>query len=68
MHEFRDTEVVLKFGIGFLMNLAKSGVHNAGLVLESGGIEMAVDAIQRYPGNEYLNENTTVLLGNVSEH
>eukprot|EP00759_Apiculatamorpha_spiralis_P051880 PhF_6_TR5533/c0_g1_i1/m.7861 len=67
MELYPSVEVVLKFGIGCLSEIAKVGFPNhVRIIVESGGVRYAVQAMERYPNNEYLNEYSVTLVSYVA--
>eukprot|EP00760_Papus_ankaliazontas_P029203 PhM_4_TR4160/c0_g1_i1/m.61526 len=67
LEAYDSTEVVLKFSVGSLSEIAKVDFpEHIQFMVDTRAIELAVGAISKYPANEYLCEYTVELLSRTS--
>jgi hypothetical protein len=62
---FPTVEVLQKFAIGFLRNVAAAGSKYGREMLEKGMIRHVSQAMAKYPSNEYLNEHGVHLVSSL---
>eukprot|EP01062_Namystynia_karyoxenos_P027248 TRINITY_DN20978_c0_g1_i1.p1 TRINITY_DN20978_c0_g1~~TRINITY_DN20978_c0_g1_i1.p1 ORF type:complete len:532 (+),score=184.25 TRINITY_DN20978_c0_g1_i1:97-1692(+) len=67
---FPGNEVILKFALGVLMNVARQVTDSQRVepIVANGGVRRAVDALKHRQGNEYLVENAVQLLAALAQH
>ena len=67
---YPKSEVIIKFTLGVLMNIAKNTKDDAHVerIVQLGGIERACAALTEFCHNEYLIENCVLLLSAVASH
>ena len=67
---YPKSEVVIKFTLGVLMNIARCTKEQAFVqsIVDLGGIEVACRALTECAHNEYLVENSVLLIAAVSSH
>eukprot|EP01061_Rhynchopus_euleeides_P005544 TRINITY_DN14778_c0_g1_i1.p1 TRINITY_DN14778_c0_g1~~TRINITY_DN14778_c0_g1_i1.p1 ORF type:complete len:586 (+),score=165.36 TRINITY_DN14778_c0_g1_i1:20-1777(+) len=67
---YPKSEVVIKFTLGVLMNIARSTKEHkyVAKIVDLGGLEMACRALTECVRNEYLVENSVLLIAAVASH
>eukprot|EP01012_Entosiphon_sulcatum_P063909 TRINITY_DN9217_c0_g2_i4.p1 TRINITY_DN9217_c0_g2~~TRINITY_DN9217_c0_g2_i4.p1 ORF type:complete len:514 (+),score=97.66 TRINITY_DN9217_c0_g2_i4:42-1583(+) len=68
MQQFRKKEVVLKFGYGALSNICRNEVQKVPVAIREGAVDILLEGMEAFPGNEYLNEHAVSFVRHSSKH